>query len=75
MTVRTSISSVCPSAFIVQMTSSARFYPMDVVLPTDGFLLCPRSVKLRPHGRGGIFIYLFIFPSTQMLVASAWTHT
>jgi hypothetical protein len=50
MTVQTSISSVRPSVFIVRMSSSARVYPMDAILPADGFLSHPIAVKFRPRG-------------------------
>jgi hypothetical protein len=39
------------SVFIVQTSSSARFYPLDAVLSADRFLLRPHAVKLYPHGR------------------------
>jgi hypothetical protein len=39
------------SDLIVRTTSSARFYPLDAVLPIDGFLPRLRAVKLHSHGR------------------------
>jgi hypothetical protein len=49
---RPDVHFVRSSAFIVRTTLSARFYPADVVLCTDGCLLHPCAVKLRPRGRG-----------------------
>jgi hypothetical protein len=44
------------------LSSSVRFYPADVVLPMDTFLLRPHAVKVRPRGCGKKLInYLFIF--------------
>jgi hypothetical protein len=50
------------------MTLSARFYPMDAILPTDGFLPHLRAIKLHPHGRKKFYFILNLinfFPSAQ----------
>jgi hypothetical protein len=39
-----------PDVRFVRTSARVHYYPADVVLPTDAFLLHPLMVKIRPRG-------------------------